>query len=286
MNKLQPALFVSHGTIFEALKSDYLRDGFRAIRQTQLPTPPDAIVVVSGHWLTRELTVTTAPRLFQMDEGFPPEFLVDYQPPGHPALAQQLSQLLTEAGIPVQADARRGLDHGALIPLRLLYPEADIPVVQLSLRYDLNPDFHRQVGEVLRPLRGRNVLFIGSGGLVHNRDQIERFTGHASIPADWAASFDAFVSQQLSEPATDSDTAHQLQRGVAIDGRDINRLLIPIVVGFSEQLQFVVFPGVLAVGLPASPGFGPDLSGNGCVAGRHRGGFYGSGGRLGHQAIG
>ena len=210
MPLLQPALFVSHGTIFEALQSEYLHDGFRAIRQTQLPTPPDAIVVVSGHWLTRELTVTTAPRLFQMDEGFPPEFLVDYQPPGQPALAQQLSRMLAEAGIPVQANARRGLDHGALIPLWLLYPEAAIPVVQLSLRYDLNPDFHRQVGEVLRPLRNQNVLFIGSGGLVHNRDRIERFTGHAKTPDDWAARFDASVSQQLSEPTGSETLARRL----------------------------------------------------------------------------
>ncbi len=206
MNQIQPALFVSHGTIFEALQSDYLRDGFRAIRQTQLPHQPDAIVVVSGHWLTRELTVTTAPRLFQMDEGFPPDFLVDYQPPGNPALANQITGMLANAGIASRSDVRRGLDHGALIPLRLLYPEADIPVVQLSLQYDLNPNFHRKVGEVLRPLRNKNVLFIGSGGLVHNREEIERFTGHAKKPDDWAAAFDAFVSHELDTPLTTGES--------------------------------------------------------------------------------
>jgi 4,5-DOPA dioxygenase extradiol len=198
-NYKQPSVFVSHGTIYEAFKSNQLKNDFLKIRNEHFKILPSAIVLFSGHWQTEAITVTTSQELGQLDEGFPAEFQSNYQTTGNLELSNRMIEMLTNAGIKAKADPDRGLDHGALIPLLLLFPNDKIPVIQISQQYQLDPIFHKKLAETLNPLRNENVLFIGSGGLVHNRDKIERFGGHAIAPDNWARAFDEFISKELAD---------------------------------------------------------------------------------------
>lgn len=210
MMKSQPALFVSHGTIYEVFKSTDVPEMFRAVRERAVPQTPDAIVVVSGHWIAPNISISTAHQLVQADEGFPPEFRTEYSPKGHPALAKNIAERLQKAGIAVSLDEFAELDHGALIPLMTMFPEADVPVVQLSLQHSLNPAYHANIAQTLAPLLKENVLFIGSGGLVHNRHEIVRFSGSVLPPDAWAADFEELVVETLAAGAKDGGNAKRL----------------------------------------------------------------------------
>ncbi|WMC11468.1 class III extradiol ring-cleavage dioxygenase [Oceanimonas pelagia] len=132
---------------------------------------PAAMLVISAHWEARVPTVTSGacPELIYDYYGFPPEaYSVRYPCPGEPRLAQQVVQALEKAGIPAGTDQRRGLDHGVFVPLQLMYPEADIPCVQLSLVDSLDAGLHIAIGRTLRSLDYDNLLVIGSGFSFHN----------------------------------------------------------------------------------------------------------------------
>jgi aromatic ring-opening dioxygenase catalytic subunit (LigB family) len=141
---------------------------------TRLPLQlrkPDAILVISAHWEERPATLLGAerPKMFYDYYGFPDEaYEITYPAPGSPALAEKIVGLLDKAGLPAQVDAERGFDHGLFIPLKLMYPKADIPALQLSLLRGLNPAAHIALGKALRGLRGENILVIGSGFSFHN----------------------------------------------------------------------------------------------------------------------
>ena len=136
-----------------------------------LPAKPGAIVMVSAHWEAPSFTVGSAERpglLFDYS-GFPPHtYEFTYPSPGSPALAARVEGLLADAGLPRASDDRRAYDHGMFIPLMLMAPAADIPVIQLSLRAGLDPSEHDAAGRALRPLRDDGVLIIGSGMSFHN----------------------------------------------------------------------------------------------------------------------
>jgi len=172
-----PTLFVPHGagpcffmdwnppTAWNAM-ADFLK-GIAAT----LPARPTAIVLVSGHWLQSTFSVTTAarPTLIYDYHGFPPHtYELRYPAPGDPALASRIAGLLDGAALGGREDAQRGFDHGMFIPLKLMFPDADIPVVQLSLRSDLDPRAHIEAGRALQALRGEGVLIVGSGMSFHN----------------------------------------------------------------------------------------------------------------------
>ncbi|MDR3451210.1 MAG: class III extradiol ring-cleavage dioxygenase [Rhodoferax sp.] len=136
-----------------------------------LPRTPKAIIMVSAHWLEPHLTVTSGaqPELIYDYYGFPPHtYELKYPAPGAPALADQIVKMLTTAGIASAPDAQRGFDHGMFIPLKLIFPEANIPVVQLSLHNSLDPARHLEAGRALEALRDQDVLIIGSGMSFHN----------------------------------------------------------------------------------------------------------------------
>ena len=198
-NHKQPALFISHGTIYEAFKSNQLKLDFLKLRKEHLINSPSAIVLFSGHWQTETISITTSEKMIQMDEGFPPEFQTNYTTVGNPKLAYRIIEMLTEKGIKTKAENNRGLDHGALIPLKLLFPNDNIPVLQISQQQKIDPQYHKKIAEVLNPLRNENILFIGSGGLVHNRNEIEKFSGHEIEPDNWGKEFDDFISTELSD---------------------------------------------------------------------------------------
>lgn len=132
---------------------------------------PDAILVISAHWEAAVPTITAAPHppLFYDYYGFPPEaYQIQYPCPGAPVLAEQLQRCLENAGMKAQLDAQRGFDHGVFVPLALMYPQADIPCVQLSLVNNLDAGTHLAMGEALRGLETDNLLVLGSGFTFHN----------------------------------------------------------------------------------------------------------------------
>ncbi|NCA72574.1 MAG: dioxygenase, partial [Sphingobacteriia bacterium] len=136
-----------------------------------LPARPSSIVLVSAHWLEPAFSVTSGaqPELFYDYSGFPPHtYELRYPASGAPQLAARMAGLLGKAQLPVQQDAARGFDHGMFIPLKLMFPDADIPVVQLSLRADLDPQAHLDAGRALASLRDEGVLILGSGMSFHN----------------------------------------------------------------------------------------------------------------------
>lgn len=176
-DKRMPTLFVPHGAgpcFFMDWNPAHAWDAtarFLKSVAASLPEKPKAIVVISGHWLEDEFRVTGAshPGLIYDYNGFPAHtYELRYPAPGDPALAARIVELLGAAGMPASRDDARGFDHGVFIPLKLMFPEAQIPVVQLSLRYDLDPQALLAAGQALAGLRDEGVLIVGSGMSFHN----------------------------------------------------------------------------------------------------------------------
>jgi aromatic ring-opening dioxygenase catalytic subunit (LigB family) len=160
------------------------------------PRPP-AIVVISAHWEEVEFTVTAnaQPPLIYDYYGFPEHtYRLQYPAPGAPALAAQVHGLLSAAGLPAKLDPRRGFDHGVFIPFKLVYPEADIPIVQLSLQSNLDPQAHLRAGAALQSLRDEGILIVGSGMSYHNMQGAARGYGPQ------AAAFDAWLTDAACQP--------------------------------------------------------------------------------------
>jgi aromatic ring-opening dioxygenase catalytic subunit (LigB family) len=159
---------------------------------------PKAIVVISGHWEEDEFAVGSGakPSLIYDYSGFPPHtYQLKYDVPGSPALAKQVHDLLTNAGFPVRLDPQRGWDHGVFIPFKLIYPDADIPVLQLSLKAGLNPAEHIKAGDALQPLRKQGVLIVGSGMSYHN---LRGFQLDGEVKA--SDQFDNWLTEAVTAP--------------------------------------------------------------------------------------
>ncbi|WCM88179.1 DODA-type extradiol aromatic ring-opening family dioxygenase [Acidovorax sp. NCPPB 3576] len=167
----------------------------------QIETRPQAVLVVSGHWEDDAFAVMSNPQppMVYDYSGFPPHtYEVQYRAPGAPALAERIAGLIEAAGLPSRLDAERGFDHGTFSPLEVMYPAADVPVLQVSLQRDLDPAQHLALGRALAPLRHENVLIVGSGLSYHN---LRRF-GQAGLAPSMA--FDRWLQDTLaySDPAT------------------------------------------------------------------------------------
>lgn len=152
---------------------------------------PDAVLMASAHWEEAEFTLMSNPRPAMVYDyyGFPDyTYQLRYDAPGHPSLAARTRQLIEEAGLPARLDSERGFDHGAFTPLKVIFPDADVPVVQLSLKIGLDPETHLALGRALAPLREENVLIVGSGLSYHNLRQF-------FSPRGWGPSreFDAWL---------------------------------------------------------------------------------------------
>jgi len=153
---------------------------------------PRALLVISAHWEAPVPTVTTSarPPLLYDYYGFPPEsYRITWPAPGDPALAARVQALLGAAGLPVAGDGERGFDHGTFIPLKLSFPEADVPTVQLSLRQDLDPAAHLELGRAIAPLRDEGVLIVGSGMSYHD---LRGFGGRGRAASE---TFDAWLNE-------------------------------------------------------------------------------------------
>jgi 4,5-DOPA dioxygenase extradiol len=197
-----PALFLSHGAPNVVLYPSPTRD-FLSRLGTALPRPR-AIVVVSAHWETDQPMLTThaQPETIHDFYGFEPAmYQMRYAAPGAPALAADILARLAEAGITALADPQRGLDHGAWSPLMLMYPNADIPVLQLSLQTAAGPAHQLRLGQVLRPLREQGVLLVGSGNATHNLRALQRAQPDATPPA-WVSDFAHWLRQCIASGDT------------------------------------------------------------------------------------
>ena len=197
-----PVLFVSHGAPPVALETGGLADALAAFAAGV--GRPRAILVVSAHWTSRrELGVTSAPRhrLVYDFGGFPEAlYAIEWPAPGAPDLAARVVALLSGAGLPARLDPARGLDHGAWIPLRLAWPAADVPVVEIALP-DADAATLLRMGAAVAPLRDEGVLLVASGGVVHNLGRV-RF-GLEGTPDAWAVRFDAWTRDRVA--ALDAD---------------------------------------------------------------------------------
>jgi 4,5-DOPA dioxygenase extradiol len=195
MPERMPALFIGHGNPMNALLVNPYTQRWAAIGAT-LPKPK-AILSVSAHWYIEHaaVTVSTAPKTIHDFGGFPRElYQVQYPAPGDADLAARVQKLL--APVPVRRDDRWGLDHGTWSVLRHIYPQADVPVVQLSIDETQAPLFHYEIGKRLAALREEGVLIFGSGNVVHNLHAYA-WGRHAPEPYDWAVSFETRVRELL-----------------------------------------------------------------------------------------
>lgn len=192
-----PSLFLSHGSPLHAVDPGGAGASWRALAAS-LP-PPRAILVASAHWETSlpMLTSGERPQTIHDFSGFPQElYSIRYAAPGSPAVAARAAGLLREAGFTPAQNGCRGLDHGAWVPLRWMYPEADVPIVQLSVQPDLGPLHHLRLGEALAPLTREGVLVIGSGHVTHNLADWSRFRGE-SAALGYVGEFRAWLHDRL-----------------------------------------------------------------------------------------
>jgi 4,5-DOPA dioxygenase extradiol len=195
MSVTLPAMFLGHGNPMNALMTNSYTEGWRRIGE-QTPRPK-AILAISAHWFVLEtgVTVSTAPKTIHDFGGFPRElYQVQYPAPGDPALARRVQEML--APLPVKLDNSWGFDHGTWSVLRHMYPEADVPVVQLSIDETRPASFHFEIGRKLAPLRGEEVLIVGSGNLVHNLHAYA-WGQRAVEPYDWAVRFETEAKQMM-----------------------------------------------------------------------------------------
>ena len=202
MSAALPTLFLSHGSPMLALDPGAAGAFWAELGRT-LPRPA-AVLSVSAHWMTNVPALSRAERPATIHDfyGFPePLYRLSYEPPGAPALADRAAELLQAAGLAPALDPARGLDHGAWVPLRSIYPKADVPVTQLAIQPRRDARWHFKLGEALAALRRENVLILASGGAVHNLRDLDR--GNDGTP-DWARAFDDWLAKTIEAGDTEA----------------------------------------------------------------------------------
>ncbi|ART58641.1 dioxygenase [Acidovorax carolinensis] len=197
---LVPTLFVSHGAPLFALEPGETGPALTRWGQGLRAQFPDlrGVVVMSPHWMSRTPQVMTGaqPATWHDFGGFPPAlYQLQYPAPGEPALAQEVLSLLQAAGVPAQGDAQRPFDHGAWVALMHLFPQADLPVVQVALPVGAGPAEVYAMGAALRGLRSQGVLVLGSGSMTHN---LAEFFGGAREPAPYVIEFSRWIESALA----------------------------------------------------------------------------------------
>lgn len=206
---LMPTYFISHGGgpwPWVPAMNHALAPLARSFREMagDLPRRPKAVLMISGHWEETAYTVQSAarPPMVYDYSGFPPEtYEIAYNAPGAPALAKEAFDLITAAGLPAADDPHRGYDHGTFVPMALIFPEADIPTFQISMRKSYDPAEHFALGRALAPLRENDVLIIGSGLSYHN---LRDFGPKAKQPSE---AFDAWLQETLARSSKDRTEA-------------------------------------------------------------------------------
>ena len=253
MSAVLPSVFVSHGSPMHALQAGPAGDAWKALAQ-RLPRPR-AILISSAHWETNlpMLTGGEKPETIHDFYNFPePLYRLRYPAPGAPELAQRAQALLKDAGFTAGIDGCRGLDHGAWSPLLYMYPQHDIPVVQISAQPDLGPRHHVELGKAVRKLSDEGVLIIGSGHMTHNLRDWGRGTKE---PQPYAREFQDWVKQKLEQKDVDSlvDYRSRSPHGVRAHPTDEHFLPLFFALGAAsgrkkpERVYDAIDSGVLAM---------------------------------------
>ena len=188
-------LFVGHGNPMNAISENLYTSGWETMLKGV--SRPEAVLCLSAHWDTRGVRVNTSLRPETIHDfwGFPRQLYdVNYGCPGSPKWARETARLVTMTNI--QTDDRRGLDHGTWAVIKWMYPEADIPVFQVSLDTSMPASFHYELGRQLATLRTRGVLLVGSGNIVHNLTMMDMTEG--ATPFGWASEFDSLLKEVIN----------------------------------------------------------------------------------------
>ena len=226
-----PTLFLSHGSPMLAIADSAARRFLSALG-SRLPRP-DAIVVLSAHHDAERVEVTSSARPATIHDfgGFPRElYELQYRAPGAPELAARVRDLLLDADIDAVLEPCRGLDHGAWIPLLLVYPAADLPVVQVSIDSARDPAWHLALGRALRPLRDSGVLVIGSGGATHNLGLYMYASGRGddAAPPAWVAQFNGWLADAIDERRYDDLLQYRVRAPYAAENHPTQEHFLPL----------------------------------------------------------
>lgn len=225
-----PTLFVPHGAPTFALHPGAAGAAIAALPQRI--ERPKAVLMVSAHWDTVVPTLGIVPRPDTLHDyyGFPRAlYSIHYPASGAVSLAMDARLLLEEAGFEVALDPQRGLDHGAWIPLRLMYPDATVPVLTLSLQSQLAPAHHYRLGQALAPLRDAGVLIVGSGNLTHNLGHFQQLHG-SDITPDYVPAFQRWVRDRLDAGDVDALLAYRHLAPGALQAHPTDEHLLPFYV--------------------------------------------------------
>jgi 4,5-DOPA dioxygenase extradiol len=226
----QPAIFLSHGSPTLPLQRTAAVDFLRGLGGEL--GRPRAILIASAHWDTDRPAVSVAkkPETIHDFYGFPPQlYQLRYPAPGAPDAARRAASLLEAQGFPTDIDPGRGLDHGAWTSLYLMYPEADIPVAQISIQSELGPEHHVRLGEALRPLRDEGVLIMASGGATHNLRELSYQRGNP-VPQPWVAEFNEWLADAILSGRREDLVGYRGKAPYAVRNHPTDEHLIPLFV--------------------------------------------------------
>jgi 4,5-DOPA dioxygenase extradiol len=247
-----PSVFVSHGSPMHALQPGPAGEAWAALGRRI--GRPRAILIASAHWETDRPLLTGSPRPETIHDfyNFPePLYRLRYPAPGAPDVAQRAKELLLGKGLPADIDPQRGLDHGAWSPLLYMYPDADVPVVQLSLQPALGPKHHLEVGRALESLGAENVLVIGSGHLTHNLRDWARGNG---APAPYAREFQEWVYERINNRKQEELVRYRALSPHGVRAHPTDEHFLPLFValgaagdGTPERVYDAIDSGVLAM---------------------------------------
>lgn len=239
-----PTVFVSHGSPLHAMLDSRAAQGWAALGHRLIAAHgrPRAVLVASAHWETAQPTVSTAaqPETIHDFGGFPAElYRLAYSAPGAPAVAAQAIELLQAAGLPAAADSRRGLDHGAWVPLRQMFAAADVPVAQVAVQPQRDAAHHLALGRALAPLARNGVLVLGSGHLTHNLGELmpllrggRTHFGEETAPAPYVEAFRQWVEDSLHGTLGQPSIEHWTRAPHALRAHPTPEHFLPLLVAY------------------------------------------------------
>jgi 4,5-DOPA dioxygenase extradiol len=246
-------IFISHGAPTLAIEEVPARHFLMTLGDTA--PRPRAILVASAHWETRVPTVSSVKTNATIHDfrGFPEQlYRLRYPAPGDPDLAVRIADLLAMGGFEAEVDCGRGLDHGAWVPLILAYPQADIPVLQLSVQPDAGPEHHLRIGRALAPLTHEGVLVLGSGSFTHDLSTL-RFGSHQGAEPQWVGAFANWMDAAIASNRADELIAYRTLAPFAARNHPTEEHLLPLFVALgaagegasAERLHRSLSHGVL-----------------------------------------
>jgi 4,5-DOPA dioxygenase extradiol len=239
-----PALFVGHGAPTLPYEPGAARD-FLAGLGERLPRPK-AVLCISAHWCQAEPTVSMAaqPATIHDFYGFPPElYALRYPAPGAPEVAGRAAELREAAGLACRIDEARGLDHGAWVPMSLIYPQADVPVAQISVQPRLGPRHHVLLGQALAPLRAEGVLILASGGATHDLRRVGMYELDAEPPED-VRKFDAWLVDAVTKRCLQHLIEYRSRAPHAVRNHPSEEHFLPLFVALGAALDNGTAPEV------------------------------------------